>query len=121
MAKKTRRSSESEEFERMRCDPCLKEAAPGDRVLVALHPIGKGHAGYIDEAIVLEVADLACFVEFKGYGRKRDRLWVHRFVIVDVLGPPPAEYRGYIRDPYDCTVGTTEPRFPRSSKTGAVQ
>lgn len=80
-----------QEFEKLACEPCLKSASVGDRVLVAAGPNGRGFEWERLEAVVIEVADTAYHVR---YTRKEtypelQEAWVHRFTVTDVLGPAP--------------------------------
>lgn len=89
------RQARRDEFEKLACEPCMKSANEGDRVLVAAGPVGRGFEWMRHEAIVLEVADTAYRVRYTDYksivndGPVEE--WVHRFVVTDVLGPPKTE------------------------------
>lgn len=77
------------EFEKLACEPCVKEAKVGDRVLCAAGPLGMGFEWERHEATVIEVADTAYKVRFahrKEYGTDmQQEVWAHKFVITDVL------------------------------------
>lgn len=77
------------EFERLACEPCIKAAEVGDRVLVSAGAAGRGFEWERLEAVVIEVADTAYKLEFIGrdLNGKPDTGWIHKFIVTDVLGP----------------------------------
>lgn len=77
------------EFDKLAADPPARSAEVGDRVLLACGAIGRGFEWERVEGIVQEVADTAYRVKFKkDYDKDYHDLWVHRFIVTDVLGPP---------------------------------
>lgn len=80
-----------DEFEKLACEPCIKEAKVGDRVLVAGGPSGRGFDWVRLEAVVLELADTAYKLHFvdRLICGKPDIAWIHKFIVTDVLGPQP--------------------------------
>jgi len=80
-----------DEFNKLVCEPCLKSANVGDRVLVSSGVVGRGFAWERLECLVMEVADTAYKVNFvtrKCYSTNEpDISWVHRFAVTDVLEP----------------------------------
>ena len=80
-----------DEFDKLACEPCLKSANVGDRVLVSSGVVGRGFPWQRLECRVLEVADTAYKVDFvtrKTYGTNEPDIdWVHRFAVTDVLDP----------------------------------
>ena len=85
-ADRRRRQTEAE-FEKLACEPCLKEAKEGDKVLVAAGVMGRGHHWMRLEAEVLRVADTAYYVRYVKYTNYKGEVveeWVHRFAVTDV-------------------------------------
>lgn len=83
-----RKSRESlhHEFEKLYLDPCTKEVNPGDRVVIAVGLLNRGHPWIREEGIVQEVGSVSVKVRFKmNYDSEYTEVWIHPALICDVL------------------------------------
>lgn len=76
-----------DEFRRLYAEPSTRVPVVGDRVIVAVGFLGRGHLWMRRECKVLEVGDTSVHVEIPDrYGSdKVDREWIHPALVTDVI------------------------------------